>query len=192
MAYLVTGLILFLGIHSIRIATDSWRTAAVARIGEGPYKGIYSVLALTGLFLIVAGFSIARETPVVLWTPPMGLRHGAALLTFLAFIFLAAAYVPGNTIRARLHHPMVLGVKAWALSHLMATGQLAHLILFAAFLVWAVFDFVSLQRRDRAHGTVYAPGNLQATLLTVAIGGTAWALFAFIFHGWLIGIRPFG
>lgn len=192
MPYLIAGLIVFLGLHSIRIAADSWRNAAIQSMGEGAYKGVYSLVSLVGLVCIVWGFSIARETPVVLWTPPIGMRHGASLLTLIAFILLSAAYVPGNSIRSRFHHPMVLGVKAWALAHLMATGQMVHLVLFGSFLAWAVIDYVSLRRRDRAAGKVYAAGHLKATLLAVAIGAITWWVFAFKLHGWLVGIRPLG
>lgn len=192
MLYLLTGLVLFLGVHSVRIFAEEWRTRTLAQVGEGVYKGTYSVLSLVGLGLIVYGFGVARETPVVLWTPPTGMRHAASLLTLAAFVLLAAAYVPRNGIKARLHHPMVLGVKSWALAHLMANGNLAHVLLFGGFLAWAVLDFIVARRRDRLAGTQYAPGSLTATAITVVVGGLAWMAFALHLHGWLIGMRPFG
>jgi uncharacterized membrane protein len=192
MAYLITGLVLFLGVHSVRIVADDWRTQTLARVGEGAYKGVYSLLSLLGFALIIYGFGVARETPVLLWTPPVGMRHAASLFTLVAFILLAAAYVPHNGIKARVHHPMVLGVKAWALAHLLANGNLAHVILFSAFLVWGVLDFIASRRRDRTMGTQYASGTLIATVVTVVAGGLAWMAFALHLHGWLIGIRPFG
>jgi uncharacterized membrane protein len=161
-------------------------------LGEGAYKGIYSVLSIAGFALIIYGFGIARETPVVLWTPPVGLRHAASLLTLIAFVFLTAAYVPRNGIKARFHHPMVLGVKFWALAHLLANGQLAQVLLFGSFLIWAVLNFVASRRRDRAKGVQYASGSLPLTALTVAAGGLVWMAFALHLHGWLIGVRPFG
>jgi uncharacterized membrane protein len=192
MVYLIAGLVIFLGVHSVRIFADEWRTAMVARLGEGAYKGIYSVLSIAGFALIIYGFGIARETPVVLWTPPVGLRHAASLLTLIAFVFLTAAYVPRNGIKARFHHPMVLGVKFWALAHLLANGQLAQVLLFGSFLIWAVLNFVASRRRDRAKGVQYASGSLPLTALTVAAGGLVWMAFALHLHGWLIGVRPFG
>ena len=192
MAYLIAGLVFFLGVHSVRIFADDWRTRTLARVGEGAYKGIYSVLSLLGFVLIIYGFGIARETPVVLWTPPVGMRHAASLLTLMAFILLAAAYVPRNAIKARVHHPMVLAVKFWALAHLLANGNLAHVLLFGAFLVWGVLDFIASRRRDRSMGVLYAPGTLPATALSVAAGGLVWMAFVLHLHGWLIGIRPFG
>ncbi len=192
MVYLVLGLVLFLGVHSSRMLAADWRAQTVERLGAGPWKGLYSVLSLAGLALLVWGYGMARQMPVQLWSPPVGMRHLAALLTLLAFVFLAAAYVPGNQIKARLHHPMVLGVKTWALAHLLANGTLSGLVLFGGFLAWAVALFVVSRRRDRAAGVSYAPGRASRTALTVAVGTLAWAAFAFWLHGLLIGIRPLG
>ncbi|MDP3652217.1 MAG: NnrU family protein [Rhodoferax sp.] len=192
MNYLILGLVIFLGVHSVRIVADDWRTRTRARVGEVAYKGGYSLLSLLGLGLIIWGFGVARETPLMLWTPPRGMRHAASLLTLLSFVLLVAAYIPGNAIRARFHHPMLLGVKTWALAHLLANGSVAHVLLFGAFLAWSVLCFVAARRRDRVLGTVYAPGNTIATVVTVVVGVLAWALFALVLHGLLIGIRPFG
>lgn len=192
MGYLIAGLIIFLGVHSVRIVADSWRAQTLARVGEGTYKGIFTVLSLVGFGLIVYGFGVARETPVLLWTPPVGMRHAASLLTLVAFVLLAAAYVPRNGIKARVHHPMVLAVKSWALAHLLSTGSLSHMVLFGSFLVWAVLSFMAARRRDRVAGTQYAAGTLSGTAIAVTVGVIAWAVFAFKLHGLLIGIRPFG
>jgi uncharacterized membrane protein len=192
MGVLVLGLVLFLGVHSTRIVAEGWRSRRVAQLGEGPWKGLYSVLAIAGLFLVVWGYGLARQQPVVLWTPPRGMSHLAALLTVPAFILLVAAYVPRNAIRARLHHPMVLGVKLWALAHLLANGTLADVLLFGSFLVWAIFDFRSARRRAPQAGTTPAGSSGAATGMTVVVGLAAWAVFAFWAHAWLIGVRPFG
>ncbi len=192
MVYLIAGLFLFLGLHSVRIVADGWRTQTLQRMGEGAYKGIYSVLSLLGFGLIIYGFGVARETPVMVWMPPVGMRHAAALLTLLSFVLLAAAYVPRNAIKARLHHPMVLAVKAWALGHLLANGSVAHMVLFGSFLAWAVVNFIAARRRDRATGTQYPAGTLQGTVIAVVVGVAVWAAFAFKLHGLLIGVRPFG
>ncbi|TAH11031.1 MAG: protein NrnU [Curvibacter sp.] len=192
MSYLIVGLIVFLGVHSIRILSEDSRTRLRNQLGENAYKGIYSVISLLGFGMLVWGFGVARETPLVLWTPPVGMRHLASLLTLLAFVLLAATYVPGNAIKARVHHPMVLSVKTWALAHLLATGTAAHLLLFGSFLIWGVLSFVAARRRDRTQGVVYAAGSLQGTAVTIVAGVVAWAAFAFYLHGALIGIRPLG
>ena len=192
MAILILGLVLFLGVHSIRIVADGWRTATIGRIGVLPWKAVYALLSIVGFVLIVWGFGLARQQPVQLWLPPRGMRHLASLLTLVAFILLAAAYVPRNAIKARLHHPMVLGVKVWALAHLLANGNVAHVVLFGAFLVWAVLSFRAARARDRAAPTVSPAGSPAGTAITVVVGAAAWAVFAFWAHGLLIGIRPVG
>lgn len=191
MVYLIAGLSIFLGVHSVRIYADGWRAQMLQRVGEGIYKGVYSLLAVMGFGLIVYGFGVARETPVMLWNPPTGMRHAAALFTVIAFVMLAAAYIPLNGIKARVHHPMLLAVKAWALGHLLANGSVAHVLLFGAFLAWAVVNFTAARKRDRAAGTQYPAGTLAGTVVTVVVGVAAWVAFAFKLHGLLIGIRLF-
>jgi uncharacterized membrane protein len=192
MSILILGLILFLGVHSTRIVADGWRTAQIKRLGAGTWKGIYSLLSLAGFGLIVWGFGLARQEPMVLWLPPVAMRHVAALLTLIAFVFLVAAYVPRNSIKSRLHHPMLLGVKTWAFAHLLANGRLADVVLFGAFLAWAIVCYAAAKRRDRAAGTQYPAGSGGATAATLVAGIAVWALFAFWLHGLLIGVQPFG
>lgn len=192
MSILILGLVLFLGVHSVRIVADGWRTQTRARLGEGAWKGVYSVLSLVGLVLVVWGYGLARQQPVVLWNPPVAMRHAASLLTLVAFILLAAAYVPRNALKARLHHPMVLAVKTWALAHLISNGNLADVALFGGFLLWAIFDFRAARQRDRALGTSYPSGTLAGTGITMVLGLVAWAAFAFWAHAMLIGISPMG
>jgi uncharacterized membrane protein len=192
MTLLVLGLVIFLGVHSTRVFADGWRSAQVARLGEKGWKGLYTLASVVGLVMLVWGYGVARQTPVPLWTPVVGLRHLASLLTLLAFVLIAAVYVPRNSLKARIGHPMVVGVKAWALSHLLANHTLADLLLFGGFLVWAVLCFRAARRRDRAAGTTYPVGTLQGNLLTVVTGVVGWLVFAMWLHGPLIGVKPFG
>ncbi|MFV0681411.1 NnrU family protein [Ottowia sp.] len=192
MLVLILGLLLFLGTHSVRIVADGWRSRTIARIGPLPWKGAYTLVSLLGFGLIVWGFGLARQQPVVLWQPPVGLKHLNSLFTLLAFVLLAAAYVPGNKIQARLHHPMAAGVKLWAFGHLLATATLADAVLFGTFVLWAVLDFRAARQRDRAQSTVYAPGRWMPTAVTVLVGLLAWGVFAFWLHASWIGMAPFG
>jgi uncharacterized membrane protein len=193
MLTLVIGLVLFLGIHSVRVFADGWRTATIARVGELPWKGIYSLASIAGIVLVVVGYGLARQNPVVLWNqPPVGMRHVAALLTLVAFVLIAAAYVPRNQIKARLHHPMILGVKVWALAHLIANNTLADLVLFGGFLLWAVLDFRAARKRDRSLVTAYPAGTASGTAIAVAVGAIAWAVFAFWLHRLMTGVPPMG
>lgn len=192
MTVLIIGLILFLGTHSIRIVADDWRCARVAAMGEGAWKGVYSLVSLAGLALVVWGFGLARAAPIDLWHPPVWMRHAASLFTLLSFILIAAAYVPRSRIRALVGHPMVAGVKLWAFAHLLSNGRLADVVLFGAFLAWAVIAYASLRRRDRAAGTTRGAGAIANDLTSVVVGAVAWFVFALYLHGPLIGVRPFG
>ncbi len=190
MGVLIAGLVLFLGIHSVRIVADDWRTARIAAWGPGRWKGLYSLAAIAGLVLVVWGYGLARQHPVVLWNPPSWTRPVAGVLVLLAFVLLAAGRVPGNSIKARVHHPMVLGVKTWAFAHLLANGTLADVVLFGPFLLWAIFSFRAARRRDAAAGTVYPEGSTGRTVAAVAAGVVVWAVFAFYLHARLIGMQP--
>jgi uncharacterized membrane protein len=192
MALLILGLALFLGAHSVRIVADGWRGTRVAKMGLKPWKGVVSVVSIIGFVLIIWGYGIARQAPVVLYAPPVWARHVAALLTLPAFILLVAAYVPGTRIKRVIGQPMVAGVKLWAFAHLLANGTLADVVLFGAFLIWAAGSFRAARRRDHAAGVVYVVGPVTRDVTAVVIGALAWAAFAFWLHGWLIGVRPFG
>ena len=152
MTLLTLGLILFLGLHSLRIFADSWRTAQIARLGEKPWKGLYSLASIVGFVLLIEGFGRARAATVVLWSPPFWTHYVAAVLTLIAFVLVVAAYVPGTRIKSWVHHPMVLGVKVWAFAHLISNGTLADVVLFGSFLVWAIAVFASSRRRIGLRG----------------------------------------
>jgi uncharacterized membrane protein len=185
MAALILGLLLFLGVHSVRIAAPAWREAQIARLGPLRWRGLYSVVSLAGFVLLVWGYGQARQVAEPLWATPVALRHLAGPLTLVAFVLLAASQVGHNRIQAKLQHPMLLGTKVWALAHLLANNTAADLLLFGGFLAWAVLDFRSARRRGRVE-VVVKPGR---TLIAVAAGVAAWALFAFWAHAAWIGVR---
>ena len=192
MTLLILGLATFLGVHSIRIFAAGFRDAQMAKLGPNGWKALYSIVSIAGFVLIVYGYADARMTPVAVWSPPPWTGHLAALLTIPAFILLAAAYVPGTRIKRAVGHPMVAGVKVWAFAHLIANGTLADVLLFGSFLAWAILDYASARRRDRAAGTEYVAGPITRDLSAVVAGLAAWTAFAFWLHAWLIGVRPFG
>jgi len=193
MLTLVAGLVLFLGAHSVRVFAEGWRASTIASVGEKPWKGVYSLVSIAGFVLVIVGYGLSRQSPVTMWSqPPVAMRHVASLLTLVAFVLLVAAYVPGNQIKARLHHPMVLGVMAWALAHLLANNTLADLVLFGSFLAWAALDLRAARKRDRTQGTVYPAGRASRTAIAVVVGVVAWAAFAFWLHRVLIGVSPMG
>lgn len=188
MPWFLIGLLGFLGLHSVRIVAPAWREARIAAMGEKAWKGVYSLLAIAFFALMIWGYGQMRQHPVLVWQPPPALRHVGMLLVVVAFVLIAAAYVPNNAIRARLGHPMILGVKTWAFAHLLMSGWLHAMLLFGAFLLWAVVDFGSARRRPRE-----APGksNAAMTVVAVIVGIAFAAVFAMYLHGMLIGVKPF-
>ena len=192
MALLITGLILFLGIHSSRIFAENIRLGLINKLGTNGWKGIYSLVSLVGFVFIIYGYGIARESPVILWNSPAWTRHLAALLTLPAFVMIAASQIPGTYLRAKLKHPMVLGVKLWAIAHLLANGTVHDTVLFGTFLLWAVLSFRAARQRDRAAGITYPAAGAMRDVIAVVVGVGAWAAFAFYLHGAWIGVRPFG
>jgi uncharacterized membrane protein len=186
MVILIAGLIVFLGVHTLTTLRGP-RTTLIARIGEGPYKGLYSLLAAIGLGLIIWGFGRYRSTGwVQVWYPPAGLKPVAYLLTWFSFVALAATYAPAGKIKSKLRHPMLVAVKAWALAHLLANGDLGALVLFGAFLAWAVYDRIAVKRR----GDMGAPPVASFTngdMIAIAAGTVAFVAMFFL-HPWLIGV----
>lgn len=191
MAYLACGLVLFLGVHSIRVCAENWRSARIAAIGENSWKAAYSLISGLGLAMIVWGYGLARSEPIVVWTPAPWTVHLAAILTLPAFILIVAAYVPGNRIKVRIGHPMVVGTKLWAFAHLLSNGNLADLLLFGSFLLWAIASFRAARARDRAEGVVRPAGPVGRDIAVFAIGIGAWAGFSMVLHMLLIGVRPY-
>jgi len=193
MLVLILGLVIFLGVHSVSIVAPEWRTATVARLGERPWKGLYSLASAAGLALIVVGYGLARRDPVVLYAPPAALRHLALVVMLPVFPLLFAAYLPGR-IRAAAKHPFLLAVKLWALAHLLANGMLADVLLFGAFLAWAVADRISVKRRPAAqtHEVPAAPPGAANDAIALIGGLVVYAVFVLRAHRWLIGVSPLG
>ena len=191
MTVLLLGLIVFFGVHSVSIVAPGWRSAQIARRGERAWKGIYSIAAGVGLVLLIVGYGMARREPVVLYAPPVALRHVALLLMLPVFPLLFAAYLPGRLSRAA-RHPMLLAVKLWASAHLLANGTLADVLLFGAFLAWAVADRISVKRRSpaQAHTVPGAPPGPMNDLIVVVVGLAVYALTVFWAHRWLFGVSP--
>jgi uncharacterized membrane protein len=190
MTTLLIGLILFLGVHSVSIVAPAWRDAMHARLGEARWKGLYSLVAIAGFALIIIGFGIARQQPVVLYVPPTWTRHLALLLLVPVFPLLIASKLPGRIQRAAVH-PMLLATKLWALAHLLAAGRLADVVLFGAFLAWAVADRISLKRRPQRAVPVARPSPFNDAIVVVA-GLGLYAFFLLRAHAWLIGVSPLG
>jgi uncharacterized membrane protein len=187
MFLLILGLILFLGIHSVRIVAPDWRDAQRARLGENRWKGLYSLVSLVGFVLIVWGYARAWPVAPVLYEPPLWMRHVTLALMLPALISLMAFAFPAGRLKPALKHPMLAAIKLWAVAHLLANGDLASLLLFGSFLVWAVLDRIAVKRLgDR----IPAPGPVKWDIVAVVAGTLLYVLFVWRLHAWLFGVSP--
>lgn len=191
MTVLIAGLLLFFGMHSISIVDHRRRDALIARMGAMPWRALHGLVSLAGLALIVWGYGLARQEPVVLYLPPSWLRHVALLLLLFVFPLMLAAGFPGRISR-RLKHPLLVAVKVWAFSHLLMNGMLADVLLFGAFLAWAVADRISLKRRPPRQSAIMAPASPWNDAIAVVGGLALYAAFVGGLHGWLIGVPVIG
>ena len=190
MAYLIAGLIIFLGVHMTRVLADNWRTATIARVGDGGWKGAYSLLSAIGLGLIVWGFGVARQTPEILWTTPSWGRGAAAVLMLVSFVLLAGYHSRQSHVSVAVRHPMLMGVIVFSVAHLLANNTLADVVLFGSFLLWSVVNYLSCLARDRREGKRYPQPVWKKTIIAVVIGVVLWFVFAKWLHLWLIGVSP--
>lgn len=188
MLYLILGLALFLGVHSVEIFSPGLRANAVARMGERPWKGLYALIAVVGFVLIVWGYGMARQNPILLYAPPVWMRHLSALIMLPVFPLLLAAYFPGR-IETALKHPMLAAVKFWALAHLLANGMLADVLLFGSFLAWAVVDRISFKRRT-VRPIPGAPPSKMNDVIAVVGGLALYVIFVLWLHVRLFGVSP--
>jgi len=149
MTALILGLIIFVGMHSVRIVSDDFRTRQIAKVGASTWRAMYAAVSFVGFVLIVIGYGIARGDPVFLWNPPLWTHYVTTVLTIPAFILFAASFVPGTRIRAKAGHPLLAGLKTWALAHLIANGTLADILLFGAFLLWSIAAYAKPEQSIR-------------------------------------------
>jgi uncharacterized membrane protein len=193
LAIMIIGLAVFLGSHTL-VTLRPQRVAVIARVGEGAYKGLFSLVSLVGILLIGYGFALYRAGGYIdIWMPPRWTRHVTELLVWPAIIAIVAAYVPGQ-IKRVLKHPMLVGVKLWAVAHLLSNGDLGSIILFGSILAWAVYDRISLKRRT---DVVPAPAVVTGSgyrndFIVVVVGTLVYFVLGFWFHPWVIGVPAFG
>ncbi|TCM79187.1 NnrU family protein [Rhizobium sp. BK068] len=191
MALLIVGIVIFLGLHLIRVIAPGLRQSMIDRLGESGWKGVYSVVSILSLILLIYGFGQARQVTGMLYDPPVWMAHIALTLMLLAMICLAASLLPAGHIAVKTKHPMVLSVKIWALSHLLANGETSSVLLFSAFLAWGVILRIALKRRERAGELTRRPFvSGKYDLYAAIIGVVAWALITFKLHELLIGVAP--
>jgi len=186
---LILGLLLFFAVHLVP-TSPSLRQGLLDRFGTAAYRIGFSVISLIGFVLIVVGYhklQVMTGKNVVLWDPPSWTRHIAFLLMVPAMILLVAAFVPSR-IRAAAKHPMLAAIKFWALAHLLVNGDLGSLLLFGAFLAFAVYDRISVKHRAAPGPLGSATGGPLNDVIVVVAGLALYAVVMFWGHGALIGV----
>ncbi len=191
LALLVFGLILFLGPH-VFVTMRAQRDMAVNRMGEWPYKALFAVVTIVGLFVLGKGFALYRDAgPIDVWDPPNWTRHITVTLMWPAVILVTAAYIPGD-IKRILKHPMLVGVKLWAVAHLISNGDLGSIILFVSVLAWAVYDRITLKRRSDPGAPPIPVGGRRNDIAAVIVGTILYLALGLVFHPLVIGRAVFG
>ncbi len=186
---LILGLVVFLGAHTF-VTFRGARASAIARLGNG-YRAVFALVALIGLVLIVYGYGQYRAHDwIQVWSPPAFMRHITIGLMLFAVIFFTAAFIPSH-IKTRLKHPMLAGVKTWALAHLLSNGDLGSILLFGSFLAWGVYARIAAKRRGDL-GAYRAPAGWTNDVIVVAIGIVIYLALGFAFHPMVIGVPVFG
>jgi len=188
MVYLLLGLVLFLGIHLIRVLVPDMRINTIAKIGEGSWKGIYSLVSIIGIVFISLGFTDVKLGYDELYDPPSFLKHIAMLLILISFILMAAGSLKAGYIKVAVNHPMLVAVKTWAFSHLLVNGDMASVLLFGSLLIWAVITLISTKRRG---GRPPEASSYMPDIISVVIGSVVFFIFAYYLHPWLIGVSVF-
>ncbi len=187
----ILGLVVFLGAHVFVTMRDR-RASLIAKLGEWPYKGLFSLVSIAGIVLLGYGFARYRATaPIVIWSPPAWTQQIVVALMWPASILVAAAYIPGN-IKRVLKHPMLVGVKTWAVAHLCANGDLGGIILFASVLLWAGFDRMTLKRRSDPGAPPIPTGGVTNDIVAIVVGTLLYLALGFVFHPLVIGLPAFG
>jgi uncharacterized membrane protein len=184
MLLMLLGLVVLLGTHAFTTMREQ-RAAVIAKIGEGPYKGLYSLVSLAGIIMVAYGYSAWRAGgPAQLWYPPVWMRHLALALMIPASILFVAPYVPSR-VRNWLKHPMLVGIKTWAVAHLIANGDVATIVLAAAVLAWAVYARISMKHREPV---AYPPPTWAGDTIAVVGGLVLYAVLVYLFHPYVIGV----
>lgn len=189
MTLLLAGLVVFLGMHSVRIVAEPLRGSAVSRLGLPAWRALYSLVSIAGFLLIIKGYGEARAASAVLYELPYWSRYVAVALMLPALVLFLCAYIPGTHIRRLVGHPMMLSVRIWAAAHLLANGRLVDVLLFGSFFAWAVFAHHAARRRDRLAGTPRPEAVFQRDLFAIAGGLLLWLSIILWLHQY-VGVVP--
>jgi uncharacterized membrane protein len=186
---LILGLVIFIANHVFVTFRDA-RARAIARLGIGGYRALFSIVSIVGLVLIIYGYGHYRVNPIEVWSPPAFMRHITIGLMLIAVILLIAYFVPSH-IKAKAKHPMLAAVKTWALAHLLSNGDLGSILLFGSFLAWGVYARIAAKRRGDL-GATTAPSGWVNDAIVVVLGIVVFLALGYVFHPVVIGVPVFG
>lgn len=188
MMYLILGLVIFFGAHlfSAFRSREAGRDLK-ARLGYGPYMGLYSLVSIIGFVLICIGYGATRGAGLVYDAPDWG-RHVNMALMLPALILLVASQLPTGRIKKAMKHPMLVAVKLWAFGHLLANGELNSVILFGSFLAYAVIDRIAVKKRGDTGPPPHAPVSMASDALALVVGIGAYVAFVYWLHPILFGV----
>jgi uncharacterized membrane protein len=185
----ILGLVVFFATH-IFVTFRAARGDAIATLGLNGYRAVFALVSIAGLALIVWGFGQYHAYAPQIWSPPAFMRHITVGLMLFAILFFTAAFIP-SYIKTKLKHPMLAGIKTWALAHLLSNGDLASILLFGSFLAWGVYARIAAKRRGDL-GAVTAPAGWTNDIIVVVIGIVIYLALGYAFHPMVIGVPVFG
>lgn len=188
MGILILGLVVFFAAH-IFVTFRAARAGVIARLSLNGYRALFALVSIAGLALIVWGFGQYHPHAPQIWSPPAFMRHITIGLMLFAVIFITAAFIPSH-IKMKLKHPMLAGIKTWALAHLLSNGDLASILVFGAFLAWGVYARIAAKRRGDL-GATTAPAGWFNDILVVVIGIVVFLALGYAFHPMVIGVPVF-
>ncbi len=184
MLVLIVGLILFFGIHTVRIVAPEQRLSWIERIGEGPWKSIYSLISFAGLALIIWGYALARDEADLLYIGPDWARGIALIVNPIALVLVIASNFPAGYLKRLTRHPMLVGTIAFAIMHLLLNGDSASVFLFGTLLVWAIADLISSIRRPSSPPSAV---KVWPDIVSIILGVLLTYALVVGLHGWLFG-----
>ena len=190
MLILILGLIVFFAGH-IFVTFRAARAAAIERLGLMTYRALFALVSLVGLALIVWGFAQYRAHEwMQVWSPPAFMRHITIGLMLPAVILVIAVFIPSH-IKAKAKHPVLAGIKTWALAHLLSNGDLGSILLFGSFLAWGVYARIAAKRRTD-FVVAAAPAGWTNDIIVVVLGIVIYLALGYAFHPMVIGVPVFG
>lgn len=189
MLLLLLSLIVFIGWHLVPSLCPNVSANMQARFGKGAWHGLFSIGALASLAFLIYAFGQARLETDYLYNPPRGLSHLTVLLMLFAMILVVSAVLPAGHIASKSKFPLLVAVKLWALSHLFANGETASVMLFVAFLAWAVIVRIIRKRRANAGLMAMKPFvSAQYDVIAIVLGALLWLAFLTKLHVLLIDV----